>query len=99
MGGKTSPKQFSVGLPFPSFPMLRSSLPNPAGEVEDLAQTWDGGRNAVSARRNMAAPDAHRAFPRQFPKFGAVAPPAPHQILSPLARAYSQIRSHACSRF
>jgi hypothetical protein len=45
----------------PSFPMLRSSLPNPSGEAEGLAQSWGGGRNAVSVRRDRAARNAHRA--------------------------------------
>ena len=54
--------------------MLRSSLPNPSGEAEGLAQSWGGGRNVVSVRRNRTAPNAHRASPRRFPNFGAVAP-------------------------
>ncbi len=53
---------------FPSFPMLRSSFPNPEGEAEGLARTWDGGRNAVSVRRDMAAQDARAHLPAGFPK-------------------------------
>jgi hypothetical protein len=37
-----------------------------AGEAEGLARSWGGGRNAVSARRNGTAPNAHRAFPGGF---------------------------------
>ena len=59
---------------FPSFPMLRSSLPNPPGEAEGLARAWGGGRNVVSGRRDRTSQDAHRASPRRFPTFGAVAP-------------------------
>ena len=51
----------------PSFPMLRSSLPNPSGEAEGLAQSWGGGRNAVSVCRDRTAPNAHRAPPDGFP--------------------------------
>ncbi len=51
---------------FPSFPMLRSSLPNPAGEAEGLVQSWGGERNVVSARRDRTAPNAHCASPAGF---------------------------------
>ena len=54
--------------------MLRSSLPNPAGEAEGLAREWGGGRNVVSVRRDRTSQDAHRASPRRLPKSGAVAP-------------------------
>ena len=41
-------KHLNVQTSIFSFPMLRSSLPNPAG-AEGLARSWGGGRNAVSA--------------------------------------------------
>ena len=67
-------KFYTTAHNFPSFSMLRSSLPNPAG----------GGRRpcavmARRAKRSFSPPRQDCAkcasrIPRRFPKFGAVAP-------------------------
>ena len=81
MLGATAPKQGklcqSSRLPIPSFPTLRSSLPNPAGEAEGLAQACGDGRNAVSARRHMPTQDAH-AHPPPVSKIRRGSAPHPH---------------------
>ena len=62
----TSPNH-RLAATFPAFPCCEAAFPIRRGKAEGLAQSWDGGRNAVSVRRARTAPNAHRASPGGFP--------------------------------